>query len=112
MPQPAYLVNTFSVYLILSGLVAAAFFVTGRPDHRSRAGLGAGGGGVRRRVITLGYVAQGAYFGLAPRYALALVPGMCLATAHLARHRFATVAIWAIALSSIALTFYRLSTAP
>ena len=31
VPQPAYLVNTFSVYLILSGLVAAAFFVAGRP---------------------------------------------------------------------------------
>ena len=113
VPQPAYLVNTFSVYLILSGLVAAAFFVTGRPRITALgqawvlAAVGCAAG-----LITLGYVAQGAYFGLAPRYALALVPGMCLATAHLARHRFATVAIWAIALSSVALTFYRLSTAP
>ena len=70
VPQPAYLVNTFSVYLILSGLVAAAFFVAGRPRITALgqawllAAVGCAAG-----LITLGYVAQAAYFGLAPRYA-------------------------------------------
>ena len=63
-------------------------------------------------LIVLGYVAQAAYFGLAPRYAWPWSPGCAWRRRTSLRHRFATVAIWAIALSSVALTFYRLSTAP
>jgi hypothetical protein len=112
-PQMAYVVNTWTVYLVLSGLVGAAFFVRGRPRV-----VALGQAWVLAAIacaiglIVLGYLTQSAYFALAPRYGLSLVPGMCVVTAHLLRHRFAVVAVWALAVMSVALTFYRLQTAP
>ena len=109
-PQLAYIVNTFTVYLVMAGLVAAAMFVRGRPRVVALgrawvlAALVCAAG-----LIVIGYVTQAAYFALAPRYGLSLVPGACVMTASLARAPLRRP--WSSGCSrrvSVALTFYRL----
>ena len=108
-PQLAYIVNTFTVYLVMAGLVAAAMFARGRPRVVALgrawllAALACAAG-----LIVIGYVTQAAYFALAPRYGLSLVPGACVMTASLMRARFPTVVVWVLAGVSLALTFSRL----
>jgi hypothetical protein len=109
--QLVMLVTELSSYLVMAGLVGAAFLVPGRPRVAAlgRAWLAAA---VLCCVglIALGYLAQSQYFPIPPRYGASLVPGACVLTAALVRNRFGTVAVWSIALVCTAITAYRLLT--